>query len=422
MAEATLATTHLFKMFGFHHAEALSRVPAWLRMIRAEDLEFLAGLAPLSVRDEEWKYTPLMSLWGKAFTPVMKIDGILPQEFKSKIITGAFNILVCNGHYTGITYGDNPAGLEVSSGDEAFAALAAEKDHFVSLTVNDSPLFTKLNRAFFLSPLFLRAKKDCAVKVPVHLIHVITQDQSAVFPRVFIKAEARSSLDVLETVVAVAGLDYMNNSVMDIVLEEGARVEHVQSNHHSDRATHVGILRAWLAKDSCLRTFLATPGAGVFRNNASVMLEGEGSTAYVNGLHLLEREAHADSHTLIEHIAPSAQSNQLYKCVLDGEAHSVFNGKVIVQREAQKTNSYQLNKNLLLSRECRVDTKPQLEIMADDVKCTHGATIGQLDKDQLFYLQTRALSRDESTRILVRGFVDDVLALIVHPLLRQHAL
>ena len=171
-------------------------------------------------------------------------------------------------------------------------------------------------------------------------------------------------------------------------------------------------------RNSSFHSFVLTKGAKIFRNNLSVILGGEGAQAHVNGLHALKGDRHADSHTFLDHRAPNTRSDQLYKCILQDSAHSVFNGKISVRREAQLTNSYQLNKNLILSRECCVDTKPQLEINADDVKCTHGATIGQLSEEELFYLQTRGIGKDEARQMLVRGFVEDVLNKISNPGLR----
>jgi Fe-S cluster assembly protein SufD len=208
------------------------------------------------------------------------------------------------------------------------------------------------------------------------------------------------------------------NSVTDIRLAAEASLELLQAFTNAPEAFNVASTRVTQAQDSRFRSFQFTDGSRLFRNNLSVLLEGEGAEASVNGLHRLKDARHADSHTFVEHIAPNAKSDQLYKAILEGEAHSVFNGKILVRREAQLTNSYQLNKNLILSREARVDTKPQLEIFADDVKCSHGATIGQLDDDQLFYLAARGITRDAAMTMLIRGFVDDVVSRISDPVLR----
>ena len=178
-------------------------------------------------------------------------------------------------------------------------------------------------------------------------------------------------------------------------------------------------LQVHQAKDSFLRSFFVTRGAHAVHDHINVVLEGEGAGVFLNGLHHLAGGAEAESITLVDHVAPSTMSNQLYKSILRDKSHSIFNGKIIVRREAQLSNSYQLNKNLLLSPDAHADTKPQLEIFADDVKCSHGAAIGQLDDEQMFYLQTRGIDRAQAGEMLIHGFVEDVLDQIRDPRLRQ---
>jgi Fe-S cluster assembly protein SufD len=202
---------------------------------------------------------------------------------------------------------------------------------------------------------------------------------------------------------------------IDIVLKEGARLEILRVA--SDEAASA--LKVRQAKDSSLRSFFFTRGGVAVKEDVHVALEGDGAEAFINGLHYLASEATAQSIVHVEHIAPRTTSDQLYKSILRDKARSVFNGRIIVRREAQLTNAYQLNKNLLLSSEARVDTKPELEIFADDVKCSHGAATGQLDEDQLFYLQTRGIDKPAAAQMLVHGFVEDVLDRIKNPALRQ---
>ena len=198
-------------------------------------------------------------------------------------------------------------------------------------------------------------------------------------------------------------------SAVVVVLEEGARLELLRCFIlPADAAAEVS-LEANLDKDSYFKTFLMTKGSVAFKDTVKVVLQGPGAEVSLNGLHDLHGSADARSFTFIDHAAPSTTSNQLYKSVVRDKAHSVFNGRIMVRREAQLTNAYQLNKNLILSTAGHVETKPQLEIFADDVKCSHGAVIGQLDDDQLFYFQTRGIGREEAGRMLVKGFVDDVL-------------
>jgi Fe-S cluster assembly protein SufD len=208
-------------------------------------------------------------------------------------------------------------------------------------------------------------------------------------------------------------------SQVSVVLEDGARLELLRMINPGVAFACESRLQVRQAANSSLRSFFVTKGGNAVRDHVNILLEGQGSEAFLNGLHHLAGDAEAESHTLVDHAAPSTMSNQLYKSILRDKSHSVFNGKIMVRREAQLTNSYQLNKNLLLSSEARVDTKPQLEIFADDVKCSHGATIGQLDDEQMFYLQTRGMDRALAGEMLIHGFIEDVLDQIKDVRLRQ---
>ena len=210
-------------------------------------------------------------------------------------------------------------------------------------------------------------------------------------------------------------------SQVEAVLEEGARLELLRVVDPGISGSCESCLQVRQARDSSLRAFFVTRGGHAVKDHVIVALEGQGAEAFLNGLHHLVHDAEAESHTFVDHIAPSTLSNQLYKSILRDKSHSVFNGRIMVRREAQLSNSYQLNKNLLLSQDARVDTKPQLEIFADDVKCSHGAAIGQMDDDQLFYLQTRGIDRAAAGEMLVHGFVQDVLDQIKDLRLRQEA-
>jgi len=207
-------------------------------------------------------------------------------------------------------------------------------------------------------------------------------------------------------------------SALEVILEEGSRLEILRFFPLEPGQERDVFLNVCQKKDSFLTAFLMTKGSVSFKDVIKVVLEGPGAEISLNGLHDLKDTAQAQSFTFIDHVAPSTKSNQLYKSVVHDQAHSVFNGRIMVRREAQLTNAYQLNKNLILSPEARVDTRPQLEIFADDVKCSHGAAIGQLDDEQLFYFQTRGISRDAAGQMLVKGFIENVLESVKDPQLK----
>mgnify|MGYP001610139043 CR=1 FL=1 len=419
MENTLFRSTALFEAMkrerSFRHEEE----PLWLREARRGDAERLSGLVWPTVKNDEWKYTNLSLLAKKYFKPVRHLHEGVPARYKDFFIPGGINLVFVNGLFSeALSFLDHPVpGLVALNAGEALDSIELLKGRIFELTRNDSDIFLSLNRVLFRDILYLEVEKGVKIKEPVHIIHLFDGEieRPGIFARTFLKVSENAGITLLETHVALKEGEYFSNPVTEVLLEAGASCEFVQAHQHAADGFHVGSTRIWQAKDSRCRSFVYTSGARIFRNNLNVLLQGEGAEAAVNGLHALKGDRHADSHTFVEHIAPNARSNQLYKCVVDEKAHSVFNGKILVRREAQLTNSYQLNKNLLLSSECKVDTKPQLEIFADDVKCSHGATIGQLSEDELFYLETRGLNREDASRMLIRGFIDDVVGQVVHP-------
>lgn len=376
-----------------------------------------------TVKHEEWKYSDLSLLAKRSFGMVSKQPGYLPEGARPYFRDKMVNLVFCNGVFSR-NHSDLsrlPPGLTISTAHDAVAQARRLKPYFNGKTGNDPLLFLALNQALAKDCVLLDAEKGSSVNKPVHILHIIdgVTERMAFFPKLFIRLAPFAKLGVLETFVSLNSGEYLSNPVTEGLIEENASLSHVQAHVHSKDAFHIGSTRVWVKKDGHLNSFVATSGARVFRSHVNAILEGEGAEATLNGLHALKDERHADSHTFIHHMAPNAHSNQLYKCILDGESHSVFNGKVKVDQKAQLTNSYQLNKNLLLSRDCHADTKPELMINADDVKCTHGATIGQLNDEEIFYLETRGIARSDAARMLTRGFVDDVVNRITNPLARS---
>jgi Fe-S cluster assembly protein SufD len=376
-----------------------------------------------TVKDDDWKYSDLSPLAKRAFESVPRTAANLPTEAKKFFKTGAVNLVFINGVFSAqhSELAKLPVGLTVVSGKAAVLQAQSLQPYFNGTTKNDAQLFLSLNQVFANELVLLKVGKGVATKMPVQILHIIDSaaEKKALFPKIFIHLAPFAELSVMETTVCSGRVEYLNDPVTEALVEENALLNLIQAQKHSPAAFHMGSTRIWIKRDGRLNSFLATNGARIFRSHLNAILEDQGADAVLNGLHALKDEAHADSHTFIHHVAPNAHSNQLYKCILDGESHSVFHGKVLVEREAQLTNSYQLNKNLLLSRECHADTKPELRINADDVKCTHGATIGQLNDEEIFYLETRGIARQDAARMLTRGFVDDVLNQITNPLMRS---
>jgi Fe-S cluster assembly protein SufD len=257
-------------------------------------------------------------------------------------------------------------------------------------------------------------KKEMEADAPVHLLFVTdaTAARTAQHARVVVAAERHSKVTVLESHVAVDDAPYLTNAVTEIDVADGATVTHVKVQREGERAFHLAHVEARQGRDSHLFSFSFAQGAKLARANVYTVLAGEGCGATLNGLYAVGGDQHCDHQTRIEHVEPNCYSRELYKGVLDGRSHGVFNGKVYVHPAAQKTDGKQTNNTLLLSDEARIDTKPQLEIFADDVKCTHGATVGRLDQTSLFYMKSRGIGGEQARKLLTYAFAADVLETI----------
>ena len=280
--------------------------------------------------------------------------------------------------------------------------------------------FTALNTAFVANGALVMIPKGVSMTSPLHLLFLTNpvQPSPALFPRVLMVAEENSSATIIESYRDLASChrvsagSYFTNAVVEIVLKDGARLEHYRIQDESPEAFHVTTTRADLGRDSSFDTTNITLGARLSRHNLSVVMDHEGAECWVDGLYIVGDGQHADTHSVIDHKQPHCTSHQLYKGILDGKSRAVFNGKVFVRHGAMGTDANQTNKNLLLSNDAQVDTKPQLEILADDVKCAHGAAIGQLDEDELFYLASRGIHSHLARNLLTYGFAEEVIAKI----------
>ncbi|MDP6037952.1 MAG: Fe-S cluster assembly protein SufD, partial [Candidatus Latescibacteria bacterium] len=280
--------------------------------------------------------------------------------------------------------------------------------------------FTALNTAFIDDGAFIHIDRNTVLERPIHLLFYTTEANTPItsHPRSLIVAEKNSQVSLVET-FAGSGT-YLTNAVTEIVAKDNANINHVRIELESDNGLHVANLQADLNRSSTFTSHVFSIGGAFVRNDISAHLRGEGSEATVNGFYMLEESQHIDNYTLLEHVAPHCPSHELYKGILSGSSRAVFRGKIHVHQEAQNTDAYQQNENILLSDNARINTKPQLEIYADEVKCSHGATVGQLDENALFYLQARGIPKPEARRILLRAFADDVVGRVKLEPVRTH--
>lgn len=386
----------------------------WLAELRKNSWSRYAEIGIPTARHEEWKYFNLSALTSRTLRPCAeaKISGL--SALNEFLDDGDINIVFVNGAFSPeySTAQGLPKGLTIERLSQSAGAHADEiKEMFKRNSVNDPEPFVSLNTALHRDGVYLKVADKAVIAPVVHIIHsfFVEDKDSAVFPRTVLSIGRSAQISVLESFISLNDASYVVNAVTDIHAGENSVLNYYKSQADSPKALHIGAVRVTQDANSQLEAFSLAVGAHSARNNISVSSNGEGTDSILDGLYVLRGSQEVDNHTLIDHRQPNCTSHQLYKGILNDQSHAVFNGKIFVQPIAQKTNSYQLNKHLLLGKDCRVDTKPQLEIFADDVKCTHGATIGQLNEDEVFYLQTRCISKQEAVKMLSRGFVDDLL-------------
>jgi Fe-S cluster assembly protein SufD len=281
--------------------------------------------------------------------------------------------------------------------------------HLAKLALIDDDAFAAVNTAFLRDGALIQIARDRVVMAPIHLLFVATRKDSAAYPRVLVIAEAGAQCTVVEDFVSVADEAYLTDAVSELHVAENARVSHVKLQRESPAAFHIANTSVKVARSGYYATWTIALGARISRHNLSIVQAGEATEFSIDGLALIGGRQLADTHSSIDHAHAHGRSRQLHKTVVGGGAHAVFNGKILVREGAQQTDSGQQSRNLLISDKARVDTKPQLEIFADDVKCAHGATVGQIEADELFYLKSRGLSDTAARNLLTYAFAAQVI-------------
>jgi Fe-S cluster assembly protein SufD len=404
-----------------------------LHAIRKAAIAKFAEIGFPTTKHEEWKYTDVSPIARAEYRPaVLQTKPTISERDVERFSFGhpEWNRIVCiNGQFSKelskIT--DLPKGVVVGSLAEALVHHPElVEQHLTKYARFDENAFVALSTAFLRDGVFVYIPARTVVEQPIHLIMISAGSDSQLLshPRNLILAGESSQLACIETYGSVVDCPYWTNTVTEIVLDKNAIVEHDRLQLESDSAFHIGTVHVHQHRDSVFTSNAITMGGRLVRNNITVTLAGEGAEATLNGLYLGIGKQHIDNHTCIDHAVPHCPSRELYKGILAEQSRGVFNGKVFVRQNAQKTDAKQTNKNLILSNEASIDTKPQLEIFANDVKCTHGATIGQLDDEALFYLRSRGISLNNAKDLLIYAFASDVIERMkVEPLRdRLHAL
>ncbi len=405
-----------------------TKQPAWVAPLRKAGIERFAAVGFPTLNDEDWRFTNVAPIARLPFKPILQgsANGVTSDtvaNFTFGRLAGS-RLVFINGFYDAklSSIAPLPKGVVVKN-----LAAAMETDSktieaaMAKYAAADQNAFTALNTAFFQDGAFIHMPAGQVVEEPIHLLFISTAKEAGAtsHPRNLIIAGKNTKATVLESYVSVADAAYFTNAVTDLLLDEGAKVEHAKFQDESVSAFHIAAVRANLGRNSNLISHSIATGAQLSRNNIRTSLAGEGVECVLNGLYLTRDEQLADHHMVVEHAQPHCNSHEYYNGILDGKSKGVFHGRILVRQAAQKTDAKQTNKNLLLSDDATVDTKPQLEIYADDVKCTHGATIGQLNDESIFYLRARGIGAERARRMLIHAFAGEIIDRVRHSATRQ---
>jgi Fe-S cluster assembly protein SufD len=413
VADTSLPYAEAFRVF--ESGDGAS-APRPIRSMRTAALDRFRALGFPTTKLEDWHFTSVAPIIEHDYVLVPSRSGDVQPEALAPFTFGATDwhtIVFVNGRYApelSSLDGLLP-GVRVMDLRSAWRKAPALVEQIGQITSYDDRAFSALNTAFMHDGAVVHIAKETEVATPIHLLFVTDANaaKSMMHPRSLVVVGRNARAMVVESYVSLSDAVYFTNAVTEVAIGEGATLHHYKMQREGMRAFHVGTIETHQARDSHYVSFSFATGGSLSRTNIYTTLDGEGCGATLNGLYMLDGEQHCDHQTMIVHAQPNCYSREVYKGVLDGRSHGVFNGKVFVHPIAQKTDGKQTNNTLLLSDKAQVDTKPQLEIFADDVKCTHGATVGRLDEAALFYMKSRGVTADFARRLLTYAFAADVL-------------
>lgn len=378
-----------------------------------------------TTKNEEWKYTNVLPILNYKFKPADNIP--LKKEYIKKFLIKDCDVhlaVLVNGKFREelSDIGTLPEGVIIEGLSESIKNRQDLVSQYLGKYARIENGFVALNTAFTLDGTFIYVPDNVVIEKQIHLLHLTGGSEENILaqPRNLFIAGNNSNVRLIESYNSISGLVDFTNVVTEIIVGENSHFEIYKIQNEDKQNFHINKTQVEQKKGSIFTTYTASFGGALTRNDLNTVLDDENCTANLYGLYIVDGTQHVDNHTMIDHAKPHCQSNELYKGVLDGKSRGVFNGKVFVRKDAQKTNAYQSNKAMLLSNEALIDTKPQLEIFADDVKCSHGAAIGQLDDESVFYLRTRGISEEKARAVLIRAFANDVFELIDNEQLHNH--
>jgi Fe-S cluster assembly protein SufD len=423
----SIELNHYTEQFQAFQKNGASKSPSWVNEVRNTALTLFTEKGFPTTKLEDWKYTNVSPIARAPFR-YSSAAAAVPAELVQSLLVGDTEqhlIVFVNGHFSAehSRLQSLPAGLTVKNLIAAYATHAdVIKTHLSKYAPYDKNPFTALNTAFINDGAFIHVEKGISIERPVHVMFISTAvgaEPVASHIRNLIIAEEGSKISIAHSFASAQDNTNLTNIVTEVMAKPESVVELVKVQRESEQAFHVEHLHVHQEVRSTSRVFSLAVGGAIARNEMSVIIGGETTECNLNGLYITSGEQLIDHHTFMHHIHPECPSHELFKGILMDKSRAVFNGKVYVEPEAQKTDSKQTNRNLLLSDEAIVDTKPELEIFADDVKCTHGAAVGGMNETHSFYLKTRGISEGSARGILTVGFAAEVTQKIVDPVLRR---
>ena len=395
---------------------AAGRDLPWLRSLREDAFTRFCERGFPTTHDEDWRFTNVSAIARTEFSLAAKTTTHLSKkDLESwRIENAAAELVFVDGNFSRelSNLANLPSGVSVSGlADEMTHHPAAVEAHLGRyLDIRRDP-FSALNTAFTEDGAYVHVRRGAVVEQPIHLLFVSTAGDvpTVTYPRNLLVFEDEVQATVVEEYVSLAAGTVFSNSATELIAGENATISHYMIEREHREAFNVSTLRIQQGRSANVASHSLLLGGGLVRNNVHPVLAGEGGECLINGLFVGNRRQHLDNYMHVEHASPHCSSRQFYNGILDGHAHGVFHGRIVVHKDAQKTDAKQTNRNLLLSDDAQIDTKPQLEIYADDVKCTHGATIGQIEENALFYLRSRGIDEVAARRLLLQAFASECL-------------
>ena len=394
----------------------------WVERLRQKGMDDFLRLGFPSTKLENWKYTNVAPIRRITFEPAI--------DHSYSLIPGLDSfprprLVFVNGRFVpALSKVDAALNFHLRTIGDALGdperSSIIEK-HLGRYTNLSNHAFAAWNTAFFTDGAYLEVPRGLAVEHPIHLVFIAAGDADpwACYPRNLIVAGEGSQITFVERFIGSNDTVYLTNSVTEIAAGPNAVIDYYKIEDESCQSFHIAAINAHLDRDASLTSHSISFGGSLIRNDLNVSLDSEGAYCTLNGLFTVDGQRLVDNHTRIDHLRPHASSRELYKGVLAGNAEGVFNGAIVVHENAQKTDAVQHSKNLLLSKQAQINTKPQLEIRNNDVRCFHGATIGQMDTDAVFYLKSRGIDEREAKRVLIRGFAAEIIEGVRVPTLRN---